>query len=75
MPEVEALAKRLRRIRKKMGLSQMEFAAECGVDPDTISNIELEKTDTKLSTLQKVTAYLGCSVSDLLKVGNDSEAE
>ena len=68
MPECEALAKRLKEIRKEMELSQMEFAAECGISTEILSLIEREKTDPKLSTLQKISAYVGCEVSELIKV-------
>lgn len=68
MPECEALAKNVYRIRHEMELSQMEFAAECGISTEELSLIEREKTDPKLSTLQKMAAYIGCEVSELIKV-------
>ena len=68
MPECEALAKNIKRIRTNMELSQMEFAAECGISTEILSLIEREKTDPKLSTLQKMAAYVGCEVTDLIKV-------
>lgn len=68
MPECEALAKNVKKIRQKMELSQMEFAAECGISTEILSLIEREKTDPKLSTLQKMAAYVGCEVAELIKV-------
>ena len=72
MPEVNALAKRIRKIRKDMNMSQIEFAANCGISTEILSLIEREKTDPKLSTLQSIAAFTGCEVSELLKVDYDS---
>ena len=66
MPEFEKLADRLRKIRRKLKENQADFAAKCDISPDTLSLIEREQTDVKLSTLQKIASYTGLSVSDLL---------
>ena len=66
MPEYIALAKNVRKIRKEMKLSQLEFALECGISIDIVSQIEREKTNPRLSTLQKIAAYTGQRVADLL---------
>ena len=64
MPEV-----RVKKIRTKMGLTQAEFAAMVGISEEEVSLIEREKlTDVKLSTLQKVAALTGLTVSELLSV-------
>lgn len=68
MPEFVALSKKLKKYRKELEQNQMEFAAHCGVSTEILSLIEREKTDPKLSTLQKFAAYLGVTVSDLLEV-------
>lgn len=68
MPEYEALSKNVKEIRKKMNLSQMEFAVECGISTEILSLIERGKTDPKLSTIQKIAAYTGLSVHELLKI-------
>lgn len=67
MPENEALAKNIKTIRKQMKKSQIEFAAECGISTEILSLIERQKTDPKLSTIQKVAAYTNHTVSDLIK--------
>lgn len=67
MPENEALAKNIKTIRKQMKKSQIEFAAECGISTEILSLIERQKTDPKLSTIQKVAAYTNRTVSDLIK--------
>lgn len=66
MPECEILAKNLKVIRKKMKKSQIDFAAECGISKEILSLMERQKTDPKLSTIQKVAAYTDCSVAELL---------
>lgn len=68
MPERVALAKNLKKIRKQMQESQMEFAAHCDISTEALSLLEREKSDPKLSTIQKVAAYTGNTVSDLLNV-------
>ena len=67
MPECEALSKNVKEIRKKMNLSQMEFAAECGISTEILSLIERQKTDPKLRTIQKIAAYTDVNVYELLK--------
>ena len=66
MPEFEKLADRLRKIRRKIKENQADFAAHCDISSDTLSLIEREQTDVKLSTLQKIASYTGLSVSELL---------
>jgi len=66
MPECIILSENLKRIRKIMDISQIEFAAECGISTETLSLIERERTDPKLSTIQKIAAYVGCEVTELL---------
>ena len=73
MPEVMILARNLRRIRKEMKLSQLEFALEAGISLDIISMIEREKTNPRLSTLQKISAYTGETVADLLTPPEDTK--
>ena len=72
MPEVEALAHNLKHIRKKvLKLSQEDFAAYCGISTETLSILECEKGDPRLSTIQKIAAYLDCDVIKLLTKGDD----
>lgn len=68
MPEFEAIANRTKKIRESMNESQMDFASHCGISVETLSLIEREKTDVRLSTLQKIAAYSDMTVSDLLEV-------
>ena len=59
-----------------MGLTQAEFAAMVGISEEEVSLIEREKlTDIKLSTLQKVAAMTGLTVSELLSVEPEEDSE
>lgn len=68
MPESEALSKRVKFERISNNETQLDFAGHCGVSEDEISNIENCKANPTLATLQSISAYIGCTVSDLLKV-------
>lgn len=72
MPEIEALSKNLKQIRNELNQSQMEFAAACGISTEILSLIERQKSDPRLSTIQKIAAYVGCDVADLLTKGDDN---
>ncbi|WP_455723695.1 helix-turn-helix transcriptional regulator [Dysosmobacter welbionis] len=66
----------MKKIRTKMGLTQAEFAAMVGISEEEVSLIEREKvTDIKLSTLQKVAAMTGLTVSELLSVEPEEDSE
>lgn len=66
MPETDALAYRVRKYRKNQSISQFEMACSVGLSIEEISLIERGMTDPKLSTMQKLAAYMGVTVSNLL---------
>ena len=69
MPEIAALARRVKAYRQQMGMSQLKMSEVTGVSVEEISLIEREKVnDLKLSTVQKFAAYMDITVSDLLLV-------
>lgn len=68
MPEIDILAKNLKKKRDELHETQFVFASNCGISTDEISLIERGKTDPKLSTLQSIAAYANITVSDLLKI-------
>ena len=75
MTELRIFAVRMKKIRAKMGLTQAEFAAMVGISEEEVSLIEREKlSDVKLSTLQKVAAMTGLTVSELLSVETTEES-
>ncbi len=65
MDDMTFLAGNVRAIRKKLKQSQAEFAFNCDISVETLSLIEREKTDPRLSSVQKIAAYSGVSVKDL----------
>lgn len=67
MPETVALANRVKAYRKKESKNQLDMAFDTGLSIEEISLIERGKTDPKLSTLQKLAAYMGIMVSSLLE--------
>lgn len=68
MPEVRELAKRVKAYRKYLHKSQFELADEIGISLDELSLIEREKANPSLETLQKISAHMGITVSELVKV-------
>ncbi|MBR4880913.1 MAG: helix-turn-helix transcriptional regulator [Clostridia bacterium] len=66
MPEFVALSKWILKYRHEHGESQLEFAAHCDVSHYTMSAIENVADDVKVSTVQKIAAYTGMTVSELL---------
>ena len=68
MPEKDALAKRIKAYRRVQHMTQFDFSGETGLSVEEISHLEREETDPKLSTLQSLAAYMGVTVSDLLKI-------
>ena len=75
MPEYEALARRVKAIRKLMDENQIEFSEHCGINVETLSLIERQQSDVRLSTAQKIAAYTGLTVSQLLAVEEQDTIE
>lgn len=65
MPEFVALSKNIKKYRNEKKISQIDFAAYCGISTETLSLIEREKVDSRLSTIQKIAAYIGCDTAEL----------
>lgn len=66
MSEIEILSFNLKKIRKELDESQMDFAANCGISVEELSLLERGRSDPKMSTLQKIAAYIGQPVAYLL---------
>lgn len=71
MPETDALAKRVKAYRKELSKTQFDLADEIGISIEELSLIERGKTDPKLSTLQKIAAHMGITVSGLLEIESE----
>lgn len=68
-----ALAVNMRRERSRLGLSQDELAARCGLHRTYIGGVERAERNITLSTLEKVAKALDVSPLWLLKVGDGGE--
>lgn len=68
MPEISALAKRVKAYRTSLEKTQFELSNEIGISNEELSLIEREEANPRLDTLQKIAAHMGITVSDLLKV-------
>ena len=73
MPEIGYLAKNTRRIRKELKETQENFAAHCGIGTGTLNAIERELSDPKLSSIQKIAAYVDRTVPELLSKEETNE--
>jgi len=61
------LAKKVKQLREKLGLSQEKLARLADVSNNTIINIEAGKQDNPtIDTLKKVAKALGVSVEELI---------
>lgn len=67
MPETITLANNVKKYRERLRINQLDMAERSGLSLEEISLIERCKTDPKLSTLQKLAAYMGIPVSALLE--------
>lgn len=61
------LGKRLKEIREKLGISQLEFSKKLGVSQIAVANLESEKNYPKFTTLIEVLKILGCDANYLLQ--------
>lgn len=67
MPEIDALARQLKRYRRIKSKTQFELSVEIGISEEELSLLERGKTDPKLSTIQLIASCMGITVSDLLQ--------
>jgi transcriptional regulator with XRE-family HTH domain len=58
---------RIRDVRSKMGLSQMEFGLLCEMPAGHIAQIEKGIRNVTLGTIDKISKGVGVSISDLLR--------
>jgi transcriptional regulator with XRE-family HTH domain len=62
-----ALARRIRSERERHGVSQEDFAEDCGLHRTAIGLLERGKSIPRLDTLLLVSQHLGLTVSELLR--------
>ena len=63
-----AVRLRLKEIRKKMGLTQIELAEKTGLHEQTISRLEGDPRQIEFDTIEKICKALNISVDDLIEV-------
>lgn len=57
----------VKEVRLKHDMSLRDLEKKSGVAKSTISNIENNNTDAKVSTLCKIAKGIGCNLDDLVK--------
>lgn len=70
-----AVAKQIKAIRKRKGLSQYDLAATLGVTQRVISYYEREITNLSVDTIAKIAKALGVPQKALFERGDEPEAE
>ena len=73
MPERESISSFLKEYRRMNGESQFEFAENIGICVEELSKLERKIANPNLETLQKIAAYTGKTVSELVAVGRSKE--
>lgn len=67
------LGNSIKNFRKKMGLTQNEFASNCGITQTYLSQIESNSKDPNLSTIKVISSNLGIPVPVLFFVSMREE--
>jgi len=65
---LQTFGERLKELRLKKDMSQVDVAFEAGVDPRTINRIENGKQDPRLSVVVAIALALECKIDDLIKL-------
>jgi transcriptional regulator with XRE-family HTH domain len=68
---VSMIGKRLRALREKKGLKQIDIANVLGVSRTTYTQYETEKSEPDLATVAKLAEYFNCSTDYLLGKSDD----
>ena len=67
------LGERVRELRKKRGLTQVEFSERCGVPQSRISAIENGTRVPNVETVLRLARALNCRVSTLMAAFDDED--
>lgn len=73
--EQKTLGRRLRRLRKKNGETQKEFAENFGRHYRTVQNWELDRTLPDIFTAMALAEYYNMSVEELVEGEDDYDKE
>lgn len=63
----ERLAERLISFRNTNGISREELALRCGISARQLADIETQKSNTTLDTLDRLSRGIGIESADLIK--------
>jgi transcriptional regulator with XRE-family HTH domain len=63
-----SIGENIKMVREAKKLSQKQVALSIDMDPSQYSKIEKGKTDPSVSTVEKISAALGVSLSELFSV-------
>lgn len=73
--QVRVLGRAIRRMRRERDLSQEAVAAAAGVHPNQVSRLERGTSDVYTSTMLRIVAGLGASLSDVARAYEDGPSE
>lgn len=68
---LQGLARRIRALRERRGLTQEDFAERCGISVSFASLLERGERSPSYETLVQVAAALGVSLAELFRVEED----
>jgi transcriptional regulator with XRE-family HTH domain len=71
---LQGLARRIRALRERRGLTQEDFAARCGISVSFASLLERGERSPSYETLLQVAAALGLPLSELFRLEEDGDA-
>ncbi|WP_422724029.1 helix-turn-helix domain-containing protein [Hyalangium rubrum] len=71
---LQGLARRIRALRERSGLTQEDFAARCGISVSFASLLERGERSPSYETLLQVAAALGLPLSELFRAEEEDEA-
>ena len=71
---LQGLARRIRTLRERRGLTQEDFAARCGISVSFASLLERGERSPSYETLVQVAAALGVPLAELFRVEEDEAA-
>jgi len=66
MPTVVYIGEKVKKVRTRRLLTQMELAEKASVNPSTIINIERNQTEPHFRTIRKLAEALGIGPKELL---------
>ena len=68
MDELKQIGKNIKKYRVKKGLTQLDLAAECGVEESAIGRLENGNTNPTVKTLLKLSKALEIEITALVKL-------